>query len=340
MDLIPFIFHEKQEGQLCAQHALNTLLQGPYFTAVDLADIARQLDDAERSAMAEGGMDREEFQKFVAGGSNNYDDSGFFSVQVIANALKVWNLEITPIGSQGARGAKENPTEEQAFICNLQEHWFSLRKFGGSARRWYNLNSAFNEPEYVSETYLGLLLAQLTNEGYSIFVVSGVLPQSEGDVYAQTSPVPSAEDMPKGPSKSSTTRNANKRQKHSHGTEDDELAKAIAMSMGQDWTGSEEAAGSTDDELDDEEMKRAIQASLDEGGVDQKSLRDAINASLRESEEAVLKDSSTSISGGSGVNPGESSTLLSPGSSDPKSEPVRELSPEEVRAKRLARFGS
>ena len=35
------VFHERQEGQLCAQHALNALLQGPYFTAVDLAEIAQ-----------------------------------------------------------------------------------------------------------------------------------------------------------------------------------------------------------------------------------------------------------------------------------------------------------
>ena len=42
------IFHEQQEGALCAQHCLNSLLQGQYYTAVDLADIARQLDDEER----------------------------------------------------------------------------------------------------------------------------------------------------------------------------------------------------------------------------------------------------------------------------------------------------
>ena len=34
----------QQEGQLCAQHALNALLQQALFTAVDLASIARDLD--------------------------------------------------------------------------------------------------------------------------------------------------------------------------------------------------------------------------------------------------------------------------------------------------------
>jgi ataxin-3 len=56
----------QQEGQLCAQHALNALLQGPYFTAVDLATIAQQLDEEERKSMAEGGIDSKEYQEFLA----------------------------------------------------------------------------------------------------------------------------------------------------------------------------------------------------------------------------------------------------------------------------------
>ncbi len=37
------IYHEHQEGALCAQHALNNLLQGPMFSADTLADIARYI---------------------------------------------------------------------------------------------------------------------------------------------------------------------------------------------------------------------------------------------------------------------------------------------------------
>jgi ataxin-3 len=35
------IYHETQEGSLCAQHALNNLLQREIFSAISLADIAR-----------------------------------------------------------------------------------------------------------------------------------------------------------------------------------------------------------------------------------------------------------------------------------------------------------
>lgn len=58
-----FIF--QQEGSLCAQHCLNALLQGPYFTAVDLATLANNLDEAERQQMAESGVDSEEYRRFI-----------------------------------------------------------------------------------------------------------------------------------------------------------------------------------------------------------------------------------------------------------------------------------
>lgn len=73
----------QQEGQLCAQHCLNALLQGPFYTAVDLATLANQLDEEERRRMTEGlepGMP--EYATIVNQPSSNMDDTGFFSVQV------------------------------------------------------------------------------------------------------------------------------------------------------------------------------------------------------------------------------------------------------------------
>lgn len=97
---------------MCAQHALNALLQGPYFTAVDLASIANELDEEEKRSMAEGGTDSKEYQEFVAAGSRNMDDSGFFSVQVIARALRVWQLDLIPFLSKNptSDAARKNPT--------------------------------------------------------------------------------------------------------------------------------------------------------------------------------------------------------------------------------------
>jgi len=63
------------------------------------------------------------------------------------------------------------------FVCNLASHWFTIRKIGGY---WWNLNSLLkNGPEFVGEFYLSAFLETLIQEGYSIFVVRGVLQKGE-----------------------------------------------------------------------------------------------------------------------------------------------------------------
>jgi ataxin-3 len=171
-----FIFHEKQEGSLCAQHCLNSLLQGDYYSAVDLANIAHELDTIERNFMsseADGCSSRN-------AESSNYDDTGFFSIQVLQNALKSWSLDLVPYTSSQeiARAARDAPTEQKAYICNFRAHWYTIRKIGNY---WFNLNSLLARPELVSDMHLSIMLAQLINDGYSIFIVDGDLPKSEAD---------------------------------------------------------------------------------------------------------------------------------------------------------------
>ncbi|KAJ8975174.1 hypothetical protein NQ317_011077 [Molorchus minor] len=180
------IFHEKQEGSLCAQHCLNSLLQGPYFTAVELSTLAQKLDEAERQQMAECGEESEEYRKFLQQPSGNMDDSGYFSVQVISSALQVWGLELVPYTSTDERINHRDPSKMNAFICNYKDHWFTIRKI---ANQWFNLNSLLAKPELISDTYLVLFLAQLKNEGYSIFVVVGDLPQCTADEVLKNNPI-------------------------------------------------------------------------------------------------------------------------------------------------------
>ena len=59
------IFHEQQDGSLCAQHCLNSLLQGQFYSAVDLADLATELDTMEKLRMAEVGEDTPEYRQFL-----------------------------------------------------------------------------------------------------------------------------------------------------------------------------------------------------------------------------------------------------------------------------------
>ncbi|XP_025935127.1 ataxin-3 isoform X2 [Apteryx mantelli] len=172
----------RQEGSLCAQHCLNNLLQGEYFSPVELSSIAQQLDEEERMRMAEGGVSSEEYRTFLQQPSVNMDDSGFFSIQVISNALKVWGLELILFNSPEYQRLGIDPINEKSFICNYKEHWFTVRKLG---KQWFNLNSLLMGPELISDTYLALFLAQLQQEGYSIFVVKGDLPDCEADQLLQ-----------------------------------------------------------------------------------------------------------------------------------------------------------
>ncbi|XP_056092057.1 ataxin-3 [Rhinichthys klamathensis goyatoka] len=258
------IFHEKQEGSLCAQHCLNNLLQGEYFSPVELSAIAHQLDEEERMRMAEGGVQTEEYRTFLQQPSGNMDDSGFFSIQVISNALGVWGLEIVLFNSREYQQLQIDPIHEKAFICNYKEHWFTVRKLG---QQWFNLNSLLTGPELISDTYLALFLAQLQQEGYSIFVIRGNLPDCEADqilrimrVEQQQRPKLIGEDEAQRlavPQVSDTT--------HTTGEEapldedEEELRKALALSRQHMEVEDEEA-----------DLRRAIQLSM-QGGVDPRS---------------------------------------------------------------------
>ncbi|CAG0880036.1 unnamed protein product [Darwinula stevensoni] len=182
-----FISFPQQQGQLCAQHCLNALLQGEYFTAVDLAALAEQMDIAEQQRMAESGLESEEFRRFMSEPSGNMDDSGYFSVQVISSALQLWELVLIPFnsGHDKAIVARSDPTTATAYICNYRNHWFAIRKLG---YQWFNLNSMLTGPELLSDTHLSIFLAQLAAEGYSIFIVDGFLPQSEADDLLRITP--------------------------------------------------------------------------------------------------------------------------------------------------------
>ena len=62
-----------------------------------------------------------------------------------------------------------------AFILNLEQHWFTLRRFGNAEAtvdkhpgHWFNLNSFLHTPEWVGRVYLSLVLEQAEQEGNSL----------------------------------------------------------------------------------------------------------------------------------------------------------------------------
>ncbi|KAJ8475035.1 hypothetical protein ONZ45_g15743 [Pleurotus djamor] len=171
--LASLIYHEKQQSgsMLCAQHALNSLLQGNYFSAPDLSDIARNLDTLESSYREQD------------------DPRGSTSANMDDTVAKTQSL-----------------STQLAFILNYEQHWFTLRRFGPAMTHpdedpgeghWFNLNSFLPSPEWVGKLYLGLLLQQAEADGYSVFAVVQVdpsaplaIPRTEADQIAATLPEP------------------------------------------------------------------------------------------------------------------------------------------------------
>lgn len=73
--------------------------------------------------------------------SRNMDDSGFFSSQVMDEALKTYNLQLIRWRHPSLRSIQANPETMEAFVLNLQQHWFVIRRFGHSRHFWYDRES-------------------------------------------------------------------------------------------------------------------------------------------------------------------------------------------------------
>lgn len=343
MDLV---YHEKQDGLLCGQHCLNNLLQGQYFTAVDLADIAQQMDQAEQRHMAELGMHTDDFRRFMEQPSVNMDDSGMFSIQVLTSALRVWDLALIPFASSNAlaQAARENSTEQQAYVCNFKEHWFTVRKLG---YQWFNLNSLLSYPELISDTYLSLFLTQLQHEGYSIFLVEGRLPESEADITLRLQPAVQTikprllpevseeiknnqedKDLKAALAASLAQVGSSSSSSHQSGADSDELQAAINMSL-QETEESKEivdkpAVEDPSEGSKDEDLQRAIQLSMSSAG------------SLSECKQSGSQSSEGPLSEEDQLQAALQMSLDQPSPEEKASNLEKEPDPQEIREKRLA----
>lgn len=82
--------------------------------------------------------------------------------------------------SPEAEAARLYPARQNAFICHFDMHWIAIRRLGN---QWFDLNSLHAKPRLISNTYLSMYLAQLQKDKYSIWFITGPLPQCEADDY-------------------------------------------------------------------------------------------------------------------------------------------------------------
>lgn len=164
-----YVYHEQQESQLCGQHCLNNLVQEPYYSSVELAEIAQELDQMERSFISNTTDILRSFQE----GSGNVDESGNFSFQVLKVALeRCHGIEMMSWTGEEGRTIVQDPTSEKAFIINHLSHWYTLRKIND---KWWDLNSMKPKPELISPFYLSAFISQLRAEGSTVFIIRGNL---------------------------------------------------------------------------------------------------------------------------------------------------------------------
>ena len=74
--------------------------------------------------------------------SQNFDDTGFFSIQVIQKALESWSLELIPFANERTKSSRQDPTqviyiasaepEADEKYLGLKWHIFSICKSIGS----------------------------------------------------------------------------------------------------------------------------------------------------------------------------------------------------------------
>lgn len=236
--------------------------------------------------MAESGVHGDDFLKFIAEDSGNVDPSGMFSIQVLSKALEMFGLSAVPLNSPEASMAKAEPHTQSAFLCNLEEHWFSVRTVGANAQ-WWNFNSMFTGPRPLSTFYLSAFLDSLREQGYTIFVIKGQMPRSDPEMGAAG-----------GSGQWLLASEARKRAKQSQAFNNAASTQSAAQKRGStmyDLTG-------------DDDLQRALAESLggiDGGGMGQNEDADLAAAIAASLQDHAARPTTTDKGSEAGVEPAE-----------------------------------
>ena len=121
-----------------------------------------------------------------------YADTGYFSIQVLQQALSIFNIELVSYASQDdiAKQAQRYPESIQAYVCNAGSHWFAIRRFN---RHYFDLNSFFYVPRLINEILLIHYINWIKENGYSVFIVKGDLPPCLADHTLSANPIDASE---------------------------------------------------------------------------------------------------------------------------------------------------
>lgn len=198
------------------------------------------------------------------------DDSGNYNVQVLSEALKVYNAELISINTKKLITMLKDDVD--GILFNSSTHWFTIRKIDGI---WFNLNSTNSTPgpEIISDFYLSAFIQGTVDIGYTNFMIKNLprLPDVSDEIYrnliGKEKGLVSIEEVVKAKEakngKKQNNNNINNVKKDDATEKEKEDDKKFKAFQGQGVSLSDYNNMVVDEELD-EETRKAIEMSLND----------------------------------------------------------------------------
>ncbi|KNG76323.1 josephin family protein [Plasmodium falciparum IGH-CR14] len=131
-----------------------------------LASIGKELDEKENEFLRSSSND------LVRNNSFNVLDDGFINISVIIESLRRMNILLKHVYEEDLIKIISSNHQDIGYICNLQEHWFSIRKIHNT---WYVLDSLKSSPLYIKDMNLKFYFNDVIKK-YHIFSVQNINP--------------------------------------------------------------------------------------------------------------------------------------------------------------------
>ncbi|SBT82599.1 ataxin-3, putative [Plasmodium ovale] len=162
-----YVYWEKQgNDRMCGLHCINSILQGPYYSEDVLAKIGREIDEKEKEFLKYSPND------LVRKNSSNVLDDGFINISVLIESLRRKNILLKNAFEEDLTKIISSDHQDIGYICNLQQHWFSIRKIHNT---WYILDSLKSAPLFIKDINLKFYFNDIIKK-YHIFSVQNENP--------------------------------------------------------------------------------------------------------------------------------------------------------------------
>ncbi|CAG9472339.1 unnamed protein product [Plasmodium vivax] len=169
-----YVYWEKQgNDRMCGLHCINAILQGPHYSEDVLATIGREIDEKEREFLkCSAGAGGSGLNDLMRKNSSNVLDDGFINISVLIECLRRKNISVKNTFEEDLKKIISSDHQDIGYICNLEQHWFGIRKIHST---WYVLDSLKSGPLYIKDINLKYYFNDIINK-YHVFSVQNVNP--------------------------------------------------------------------------------------------------------------------------------------------------------------------